>query len=76
MPYYEGGELIQLINSNNYLSEKRIKEIFIQIVEGVKFTHDNNVIHRDLKPNNILFLDKEKQKLLLLTLNLVVFQMV
>jgi hypothetical protein len=37
MPYYEGGELIQLINSNNYLSEKRIKEIFIQIVEGVKF---------------------------------------
>ena len=66
MPYCEGGELTQLINSNNYLSEKRIKEIFIQIVEGVKFIHNNNVIHRDLKPNNILFLDKEKTKVVII----------
>ena len=70
MPYCEGGELTQLINSNNYLSEKRIKEIFIQIVEGVKFIHDNNVIHRDLKPNNILFLDKEKTKVVIIDFGL------
>ncbi len=70
MPYCEGGELTQLINSNNYLSEKRIKEIFIQIVEGVKFIHGNNVIHRDLKPNNILFLDKEKTKVVIIDFGL------
>ena len=70
MPYCEGGELTQLINSNNYLSEKRIKEIFIQIVEGVKFIHENNVIHRDLKPNNILFLDKEKTKVVIIDFGL------
>ena len=70
MPYCEGGELTQLINSNNYLSEKRIKEIFIQIVEGVKFIHNNNVIHRDLKPNNILFLDKEKTKVVIIDFGL------
>ncbi len=70
MPYCEGGELTQLINSNNSLSEKRIKEIFIQIVEGVKFIHGNNVIHRDLKPNNILFLDKEKTKVVIIDFGL------
>ena len=70
MPYCEGGELTQLINSNNYLSEKRIKEIFIQIVEGVEFIHNNNVIHRDLKPNNILFLDKEKTKVVIIDFGL------
>jgi serine/threonine protein kinase len=70
MPYCEGGELTQLINPNNYLSEKRIKEIFIQIVEGVKFIHGNNVIHRDLKPNNILFLDKEKTKVVIIDFGL------
>ena len=70
MPYCEGGELTQLINSNNYLSEKRIKEIFIQIVEGVKYIHKNNVIHRDLKPNNILFLDKEKTKVVIIDFGL------
>ena len=60
MEYAEGGELTQLIRSNEELSENRIKDIFKQIYEGVQFIHENEVIHRDLKPNNILFLDKEK----------------
>ena len=55
MEYAEGGELTQLIRSNEELSENRIKDIFKQIYEGVQFIHENEVIHRDLKPNNILF---------------------
>ena len=60
MDYAEGGELTQLINSDIEIPENKIKDIFKQIIEGVKFIHSKNVIHRDLKPNNILFLDKEK----------------
>lgn len=31
-----------------------IKSVVFQLLEGVKFLHDNGVIHRDLKPSNIL----------------------
>ena len=66
MDYAEGGELSQLINSDIEIPEFKIKDIFKQIIEGVKFIHGKNVIHRDLKPNNILFLDKEKTHIVII----------
>ena len=66
MDYAEGGELSQLINSDVEIPEFKIKDIFKQIIEGVKFIHGKNVIHRDLKPNNILFLDKEKTHIVII----------
>ena len=66
MQYAEGGELTQLLVSNDVIPEQRIKDIFIQIHNAVKFIHSKNVIHRDLKPNNILFLDKEKTQIVLI----------
>jgi serine/threonine protein kinase len=29
-------------------------QLFIEIVKGVQYLHQNNIIHRDLNPNNIL----------------------
>ncbi len=66
MDYAEGGELTQLINSDIEIPENKIKDIFKQIIEGVRFIHSKNVIHRDLKPNNILFLDKEKTHIVII----------
>ncbi|CAD8146150.1 unnamed protein product [Paramecium pentaurelia] len=41
----------------------KIKSIFIQILEGIIYMHDNLYIHRDLKPQNIFINSKKEVKI-------------
>lgn len=66
MEYAQGGELSQLLLNDEPIPEARIKDIFYQIHNAVKFIHSNNITHRDLKPNNILFLDKEQTRIVII----------
>lgn len=59
----KGGELNTYLESVNSLSEWESRRIFRQIHEAVRYIHSKNVVHRDLKPNNILFLDTNKENL-------------
>lgn len=45
----EGGELFDRIKSSGQLNEREAKLIFYQIVQAVKYLHDNKITHRDLK---------------------------
>jgi serine/threonine-protein kinase Chk2 len=45
----EGGELFDRIKGSEKLKEREAKLIFYQIVEAVKYLHDNQITHRDLK---------------------------
>eukprot|EP00752_Nemacystus_decipiens_P018401 g16504.t1 len=48
-------DLHYVINkSNQPLDDVHHRYFMFQILKGVKFLHDNRVIHRDLKPGNIL----------------------
>jgi len=59
MEYCENGELYDLIvdNFQNFTNEDK-KKIFKELVEAVKYLHENNISHRDLKVENVL-LDKD-----------------
>ena len=58
--YCPGGELFEQVN--NIFSETQIAVMFRQIFSGLAYLHSNNVIHRDLKLENILIQEKEKSK--------------
>jgi len=40
------GDLHKLISNNGGLPEYKAKDIFQQIIAGVGYMHDNNIIHR------------------------------
>lgn len=62
MEYFKGKTLAEELSDNGFKNPKTIKEvalIFLKILEGVKFLHSKNICHGDIKPQNILFNDKE-----------------
>jgi serine/threonine-protein kinase len=67
---YEDGDLLvlELVSgitlSNIDLSDANKLEVFIQIASALEVAHDKNVIHRDLKPDNIMCNDDNQIKVL------------
>jgi serine/threonine-protein kinase ULK/ATG1 len=54
MDYCDGGDLYKFIKKHGKLSEEESKKYFLQISKGLHFLYSKNLIHRDLKPHNIL----------------------
>ncbi|KAI9597802.1 kinase-like domain-containing protein [Syncephalis fuscata] len=52
--YMAGGDLFHYVNRHLPLPEMEIKYIFKQLLEGAKFLHENNIVHRDIKLDNIM----------------------
>ena len=54
LEYSGGGDLLQLVKNREFLSEEEGKNIFSQVVDAVQACHSKNIIHRDVKLDNLL----------------------
>lgn len=60
MDFLEGTTLDQLLQKEKYLDHRRAIDLFIQICEAIEYAHYKGVIHRDIKPNNIIVTKPQK----------------
>ncbi|MBR5638613.1 MAG: SEL1-like repeat protein [Muribaculaceae bacterium] len=57
MEYLDGGDLRKLVknsNGGNGLSEQQMLSIMLPVGNAVQCLHDNNMLHLDIKPDNIV----------------------
>lgn len=62
MEYVEGITLKQYIEKKKRLGVKETVSIAIQVAQGIEAAHNNQIIHRDIKPQNILISREGKVK--------------
>jgi serine/threonine protein kinase len=62
MDYLDGRGLNDILESEGKLSIQRALPIFIQICQGLEHAHSKGIIHRDIKPGNIMIVTWEGQE--------------
>ena len=63
MEFIEGSPLYKFCDQKKLSINERLK-LFRRICQAIDFAHQNNVIHRDIKPPNILVTEDGMPKLL------------
>ncbi|MEE9609658.1 MAG: serine/threonine-protein kinase, partial [Desulfatiglandales bacterium] len=54
MEYVDGKTVGKLIRENNGIPEIQAMDILLQASEGLKKAHEGNILHRDIKPDNLM----------------------
>ncbi|KAM9804800.1 myosin light chain kinase, smooth muscle-like [Neosynchiropus ocellatus] len=66
-----GGELFERIIDEDFdFTEREVIKYMLQIIEGVAFIHQQGVVHLDLKPENIMCVNKTGTKIKLIDFGL------
>ena len=63
MELIDHGSLDDLMESQGRVPEHQVLDIGIQIARGLRAAHRKGLIHRDVKPANILFVDEQATKI-------------
>jgi serine/threonine protein kinase/tetratricopeptide (TPR) repeat protein len=64
MEYVEGEDLKSLIKKKEKLPKEKVLSIAKQVCEGLAVAHKSGVVHRDLKPQNIMIDESGRAKIM------------
>ena len=63
MEYIEGKTLKQLLKKRESLTLSEVVDIMTQLTDGIAHAHESYIIHRDIKPQNIMIQDDGRIKI-------------
>jgi len=61
MEYCSGGELSKYVKKHGPLPEEVVQNIATQIGDALRYCHNSNIVHRDIKPQNILLASSKSE---------------
>lgn len=61
MQYEPGKPLSEVIEARGYLPVHKSINIFLQLCDAIQHAHEHGVLHRDLKPGNVILRNPEKE---------------
>lgn len=64
MEYLEGSTLEELLVSGINWDYKTLSKVLIQVCDALDYAHENGIIHRDVKPANIMIMEGSKVKVM------------
>ena len=62
MEFLEGRSLKQIVRSEGALEPGRAVDLVIQILKAARFAHKRGIVHRDIKPHNVIVDDEDRAK--------------
>ena len=64
MEYVEGKTLKQLIKKRGSLTLPEVVDIMLQLTSAIAHAHESYIIHRDIKPQNVIILEDGRVKIM------------
>jgi len=63
--YIEGKTLTQVLQEQGLMDENSVKQILISILPVLEYVHSKGIIHRDIKPDNIILRNSNRKPVLI-----------
>ena len=58
LEYMQGGELFDIIAEAGSFSEQQAAQVTRDVIKGIQYLHQHDIVHRDIKPENVLCVTK------------------